>query len=245
MPHPFESVIGHTFRDPALLQAALTHPSAASGGSSYERMEFLGDSVLGMVVCQALYETFGDLAEGDLTQIKSEVVSRRTCAEVGQTLGLTGHMVLGKGVDDGKGVPGSVAAAGLEAVICALYLDGGLEPARAFILRHFNAAIERAASTGHRNNWKALLQQMTQKHLNLSPVYRLVCERGPDHARMFEVRAELGVRVFPPAAAPTKKQAEMAAALHALVELKVAKAADGKVSVRDLEEAGKEVAKAW
>ena len=247
MPHPFEPTLGHAFHNPALLQAALTHPSvtSAQASSSYERMEFLGDAVLGMVVCQALYEKFADLSEGDLTQIKSEVVSRKTCALVGQAMGLTDHMILGKGVNDGSGVPGSIAAAGMEAVICALYLDGGLEVARTFILRHFAAHIDKAAATTHRNNWKALLQQMTQKHLDLSPVYRLVAERGPAHAILFEVRVELGKRHFPSVKATTKKAAEQAAALAAMLELKVAKEADGKIIVRDLDAAGKEVKAGW
>lgn len=221
MPHPLESILGHTFRDSALLLAALTHPSlATSAASSYERMEFLGDSVLGLVVCEALYARFPDQSEGDLTQTKSEVVSRKTCAEVAQALGLPAHMILGKSVD-AKAVPASVAAAGVEAVIGALYLDGGLEVARAFILRNFEAAILRADATEHRNNWKAVLQTWAQKENLGAPAYRVVAQRGPEHAKTFEVEVSVAGRAFAPAQAPTKKQGEMAAALGALKELGV------------------------
>lgn len=219
MPHPLEAVLGHAFRDPALLPAALTHPSVATcAAASYERMEFLGDAVLGMVVCEALYARFPDQAEGDLTQTKSEVVSRKVCAEVAQMLGLPGHMTLGKSVDAGA-VPASIAAAGMEAVIGALYLDGGLEAARRFILAHFTAAIERAAGTTHRNNWKAVLQHRAQKENAGVPQYRIVAERGPEHAKTFEVCASLGGRAFASAMAKTKKDAEQAAAKVALEEL--------------------------
>lgn len=219
MPHPLETILGHAFKDPALLPAALTHPSVATcAAASYERMEFLGDAVLGLVVCQALYERFPDQAEGDLTQTKSEVVSRKVCAEVAQSLGLPKHMTLGKSVDAGA-VPASIAAAVMEAAIGALYLDGGLEAARRFILAHFSPAIERAAGTPHRNNWKAILQHRAQKEGAGVPHYRIVAERGPEHAKTFEVRAVLADRPFGSATAKTKKDAEQAAARAALAEL--------------------------
>ncbi len=220
--HPIEALLNHTFAKPALLTAALTHPSvASSAAASYERMEFLGDAVLGMVVCEALYARFPDQAEGDLTQTKSEVVSRKTCAEVANLLGLPAHMILGKSVD-ASAVPASVAAAGMEALIGALYLDGGLEAARAFILKQFDFAIVRADATEHRNNWKAVLQTFAQKENLGAPVYRIVAERGPEHAKTFEVTVALSGRVFAPGLAPTKKQAEMAAAKGALAVLGVA-----------------------
>ncbi|MDO8632044.1 MAG: ribonuclease III domain-containing protein, partial [Phycisphaerales bacterium] len=126
-----EQVLGHVFHRPELLIQSLTHSSIANTrGDSNERLEFLGDAVLGMVVCTELYERFGDWQEGDLTKVKSVVVSRRVCAEIADRIGLTDLLILGNGVGVRHSLPMSLRAAVYEAVIGAIYLDGGLEPAR-------------------------------------------------------------------------------------------------------------------
>jgi ribonuclease-3 len=131
-----QDLLGHQFDNQGLLVQALTHASVADSRlQSNERLEFLGDAVLGIVVCDYLYERYGDLLEGELTKIKSSVVSRRTCAEIAENLGLDELLRLGKGLADRHALPKSVLAAVYESLIGALYIDGGLAAAREFILK--------------------------------------------------------------------------------------------------------------
>ncbi|MFO0840403.1 MAG: ribonuclease III [Phycisphaerae bacterium] len=212
--------IGYRFRDLSLLKSALTHSSSADlRKNSNERMEFLGDAVLGLVVCHWLYEQFPDLMEGALTKIKSAVVSRRACANVARTLALDEVLVLGQGMDGAEQLPASLSAAVLEAVIGAIYLDGGLEPSREFILTHFDREIRAATASEHQFNYKSQLQQHAQRALNATPHYDLLDEKGPDHAKCFEIAVTIGRRQFPSAWGPSKKEAEQRAAQLALVEL--------------------------
>ncbi|XAL99470.1 ribonuclease III [Phycisphaeraceae bacterium D3-23] len=216
-------VLGYRFKDPSLLEEALTHASSAgSRRDSNERMEFFGDAILGSVVCEYLYHTFPDLMEGDLTKIKSAVVSRRVCAIISEAIDLSGMLNLGKGMAGRKGLPSSVAAAVLESVIAAIYLDGGLEPTRDFILAQLKPYIHEAAESAHQHNFKSVLQQIAQKHLPHNPNYVLLDEKGPDHAKAFEVCVQLDGRNFGSAWANSKKEAEQQAALKALLELDLA-----------------------
>lgn len=215
-----EALLGYRFKDRTLLARGLTHASSADCRlQSNERMEFLGDAVLGLVVVEYLHATFRDLLEGDLTKIKSSVVSRRTCAEAAKALGLESLLVLGKGMGQAQGLPASVAAAVWEAMIGAIYLDGGLEPARTFILQAMQDHIEQVIETGHHHNFKSLLQQHAQRNFNRSPVYAVLDEQGPDHAKCFEVAVTIDGRQFPGRWGPSKKRAEQEAALCALEEL--------------------------
>jgi ribonuclease-3 len=212
--------ICYQFRDLSLLRAALTHASSANHRrDSNERMEFLGDAVLGLVICQALYERLPNALEGDMTKIKSAVVSRRVCANVAEQLHLTAGLVLGQGMENGDHLPRSLAAGTLEAVIAAVYLDGGFEVAREFILRHMDAELQAATDSQHQFNFKSQLQQWAQRDLNATPIYELLDEKGPDHAKCFEVAVTIGARQFPSAWGPTKKEAEQKAARLALIEL--------------------------
>jgi ribonuclease-3 len=181
--------------------------------------EFLGDAVLGLIVCQALYERLPDALEGDMTKIKSAVVSRRACARVAQNLRLTEGLQLGQGMDNGDQLPRSLAAGTLEAVIAAIYLDGGLEPAREFILKNLDSELEQAAASRNQFNNKSQLQQWAQRVMNSTPTYELLDEKGPDHAKCFEVAVSIGGRQFPSAWGPTKKEAEQKAASLALIAL--------------------------
>ncbi|MEM6332976.1 MAG: ribonuclease III [Planctomycetota bacterium] len=230
-----ESAIGYRFADEALLREALTHASHADHRlASNERMEFLGDAILGYVVCAELFSRFPDLQEGDLTKIKSAVVSRRTCAKVSRSLGLVSMMRLGKGMAEHHDAPSSVAAAVLESLIAAIYLDGGIEPARAFVHDHMSAAIDEAADSAHQHNYKSLLQQHAQRSLPATPDYVLLDEKGPDHAKAFEVAAEVEGRRFSSAWANSKKEAEQKAAMQALIELGIAELDDaGHLQVRE------------
>lgn len=214
--------IGYRFQNPDLLRAAMTHSSSASTRvESNERLEFLGDAVLGLVVCEELFSRLPEAMEGDLTKIKSAVVSRRCCARVADRLRLPEAMMLGQGMSPGDDLPRSLASAVLESVIAAIYLDGGLAAARAFILRHMGEEIDEALQSDHQFNFKSKLQQYAQRSLNLTPTYELLDEKGPDHAKCFEVAVTLGDRQYPSAWGPSKKEAEQKAARLALEALGV------------------------
>lgn len=217
-----EQAIGYTFQDHALLEAALTHASYPDSRlKSNERLEFFGDSVLGMVVCEELFDRFPTYLEGELTKIKSVVVSRRTCAEVGRRRGLDALLLLGKGISDRKLLPDSLVAAVYEALIAAIYLDGGLAAARDFILEDMSEQIAAAAASENQQNFKSHLQQYAQRLLGCTPVYEILDEKGPDHSKCFEICVALDGKRFPSAWGPSKKEAEQQAALSALCELQV------------------------
>jgi ribonuclease-3 len=210
--------LGYEFLNPNFLVAALTHASCAgSRVTSNERLEFLGDSVLGLVVCEHLYATHPELLEGELTKIKSVVVSRSTCAKVAQTLELQRYLNLGKGMTQ-AGIPRSVLADCFESLIAAIYLDGGLERAKAFILRHLKDEIEQSTD-GEGGNWKSQFQQLMQRDHGATPIYETLRESGPDHAKMFLVSALVKSRRFASAWGRNKKEAEQRAACNALCEM--------------------------
>ena len=217
-----EQITGYEFSNRDLLHKAFTHSSAVDNRLfSNERLEFLGDSILGMVICQDLFERFPDYLEGDLTQIKSMLVSRRACAKIIKQLSLQKFLRVGKGMNGSRALTGSLAAGVMESLIAAIYIDGGFEAARSFILRMFDSLIEQANAEQVRGNFKSMLQQYAQQHLNLTPIYELLDEKGPDHDKCFEVEAVVGVRRFPSAWGTNKKDAEQKAAFNALVELEI------------------------
>ena len=229
-----EQLLDHRFTDLDLLKRALTHASLVDSRlESNERLEFLGDAVLGLVVCSYLYDQYDDLLEGEMTKIKSTVVSRRVCAEIALALGFDEMLRLGKGMSRHAALPGSVLAAVFESLIGALYLDGGLEQARSFILRTMKQRIEDAARSGHQHNFKSVLQQTAQQTFGQTPQYVVLDEKGPDHAKCFEVAVEIGARRFGSSWGASKKQAEQDAALQALKELGFAVSCDnGDVRIR-------------
>ncbi len=215
-----EKILGHEFECRDLLRRSLIHASLADCRlESNERLEFLGDAVLGMVVCEYLHDRFDDLLEGELTKIKSNVVSRRACAQLAEDLGLDDLIQLGKGLSNHRALPQSVIAAVYESLIGALYVDAGLEVTRMFILDGMRPLIEDAARSGHQFNFKSVLQQSAQQHFNETPQYLLLDEQGPDHAKCFEVCVAIGAQRFPSSWGPSKKEAEQQAALEALLEL--------------------------
>jgi ribonuclease-3 len=212
--------ISYHFSDLDLLRQALTHASVAPTRlESNERLEFLGDSVLALTVCHELYDGYDDLLEGGMTKIKSAVVSRQTCAEVAEELGLVEWISVGKGLAKPGGTPQSVAAAVLESIIGAIYLDGGLAPARRFVLAHLQARIDEAMADEHQRNYKAILQQHAQQYFGKPPDYQLLDEKGPDHSKCFEIAVTVNGRHFPSAWGTSKKDAEQRAAQRALEEL--------------------------
>jgi ribonuclease-3 len=217
-----EQVLGHTFRNPQLLKESLTHASIADTRlKSNERMEFLGDAVLDLIICEALYLKFPEFLEGELTKIKSAVVSRRTCAEVAKETGLADLLIIGKGISSRDAMPSSLAAAVYESIVAAIYLDGGFDVVKQYVLRTMSPKIEFIAANIHQQNYKAVLQQHAQKIIGATPIYELLDEKGPDHSKCFEVCVCIGGRRFNSAWGPNKKMAEQKAALLALEELGV------------------------
>ena len=232
-----ERAVGYTFADRGLLHRALVHSSAArTREDSNERLEFLGDAVFGAVVCEELFGRFPDASEGELTRIKSAVVSRRACAAMTRTLGLDRFVVLGKGVASRTGrIPGSILAAVYEAVVAAVYIDGGPGPAGEFIRRTTAPFINASVAAPASENYKSRLQQKTQAAGGLTPEYAVLDERGPDHSKSFRVAAVIGETTYPPAWGPSKKEAEQRAAGNALStltggELPFAEEAEGTAS---------------
>jgi ribonuclease-3 len=217
-----EKILGYSFKNAGLLKEALTHASIADNRLlSNERMEFLGDAVLDLIVCEALYRKFPEYLEGDLTKIKSAVVSRRTCAEVSNETGLTDLLITGKGIHSRAAMPNSLAAAVYESITAALYLDGGFDVVKEYVLRTMTPKIESIASNSHHQNYKAVLQQHAQKIMGGTPMYELLDEKGPDHSKCFEVCVVIDGKRFNSAWGPNKKMAEQKAALFALEELGV------------------------
>ena len=213
--------VGYEFRDPGLLVAALTHASGAQHRlASNERLEFLGDAILGFLVCETLFRAFPDSLEGDLTRIKSVVVSRETCSRISARLGLVDFLIVGKGLSANREVPESVLSDLFESIVAAIYLDGGIEAVRPLVDRHMLPEIEQVASGALGSNHKSLLQQLAQRDYGLTPTYEVIEEAGPDHSKSFHVAAQIGGRSYPPAWGRNKKEAEQRAASNALLEIR-------------------------
>ncbi|WP_235934697.1 ribonuclease III [Candidatus Laterigemmans baculatus] len=215
-----QTLVGYRFQNLQLLLEALTHASGASHRlASNERLEFLGDAILGMLVCDWLYREYPDYSEGDLTKIKSAVVSRRTCAGIAKDLQLDRCLIVGKGVTRNRSYPKSLISDVFEAVVAAIYLDGGLEAVRPLLHRWMAEEVRMAVSGQSGGNYKSALQQHAQRVMGSTPIYRLLSEAGPDHSKSFQVVAVIGERTFAPAWGRNKKDAEQHAAGNAMAEL--------------------------
>jgi ribonuclease-3 len=215
-----QKTIGYRFAQIDLLRAALTHTSGAQTRlASNERMEFLGDAVLGLVTCEQLYQRFPEYQEGDLTKIKSAVVSRRTCARISRMLNLGDYLFLGKGMHGQDAIPANLLADVFESLVGALYLDGGLDVAKEFILKYLIPEIEQVVEGEHAGNFKSVLQQIAQLEFNETPQYRVLDEKGPDHSKCFKVAALIGRYHYPAAWGRNKKEAEQKAAMNALAQI--------------------------
>ena len=207
----------HSFHEPDLLRLALTHASTGAEQDN-ERLEFLGDAVLDLVVAEDLFRVHADLPEGDLTELKAWVVSRRVLAETALKLELDQAARLGSGLRQ-SALPRSVLANLYEAVLGAVYLDAGLEAARAFALATLAEPLERVRERQGGPNPKQALQRIGQQRTGVPPSYELLDERGDPHAKAFLVAAVLGERRFPSAWGRTRKEAERWAAYEALLLL--------------------------
>jgi ribonuclease-3 len=218
-----QKTIGYTFRDLSLLETALTHTSYANevykdGLRSYERLEFLGDSVLGFTAADYLLSAFPQLHEGELTKLRAELVCEASLAETARKLNLGTYLRLGKGEESGGGRSRvSIIADVVEAVIAAIYLDGGLPAARRFIYDHVLVDVKERVRQNA--DYKTMLQEQVQQKKNQSLSYELLGETGPDHDKEFSVRVLLNGREVGRGTGTSKKRAEQSAARAALEAL--------------------------
>jgi ribonuclease III len=217
--------LGHQFRDEALLRLALTHPSIAHDAKSpiphNQRLEFLGDSVLALVLSQHLYERFPDADEGVLTKSRAKLANAGSLAAHGRALGLGAHLILSKGEENtgGRERPSALTDA-FEAVLGAIYLDGGLEIARKFVLQQFDADFNELVQPAGIENPKGELQELLQSKSPVAPVYQTISAEGPDHDRLF-ICAVLHADVeIARGSGKSKKIAESDAALAALKKIR-------------------------
>ncbi|MHC4471336.1 MAG: ribonuclease III [Planctomycetota bacterium] len=214
--------IGYLFRREGLLRKALTHSSVKDDKNpSNERLEFLGDAILGMVISEYLFSLLPGNDEGDLTKVKSVVVSSHTLARLGEELEIDKFLLIGKGIRLRKEIPRSLIANAVEAIIAAVYLDRGMEAARHFVLDHLHSYVQEVLQDDHREkNFKSILQQQAQKEFAATPVYHVRSASGPDHSKSFHIAASIGDREFPVGRGHSKKEAEQEAARSALRALK-------------------------
>ena len=211
------SDLPHVFRDPSLLGLALTHASAGPGEDN-ERLEFLGDAVLALVVAEELYHVAPPLDEGAMTELKAWVVSRRVLASVARGLGLAERARVGAGLR-ARTATSSMLANLYEATLGAVFLDGGLEAARAFARDTLRGPLERVQELKSAPNEKQVLQRHSQTATGIPPEYVLLAERGHAHTKAFLIAAEIAGRRFPSAWGRTRKEAERWAAHEALLVL--------------------------
>lgn len=215
-----ESKLGYTFRDRSYLALAFVHRSFINENRSVvqhnERLEFLGDSILGLLVSEYLYRRLASTPEGELSYLRSRLVEASSCSAYVQKLDLEKHILLGRGerMNDGRGRE-TILADLFEAVIGAIYLDGGIESARSFFFNNFSEEIEAILKTPLQN-WKALLQDYCQKKYQHPPTYMVVEEVGPDHSKKFTISVLINNQELGSGFGSSKKEAQQAAAADAL-----------------------------
>ncbi len=214
--------LGISFRNPALLELALIHSSYINEKpgevlTSNERLEFLGDAILGLVIAEKLYQDYPDYDEGELTQLRSALVRREMLAKIATTIELGNYLYLGKGEEAGGGrsKPANLASA-FEALIGAVYLDLHLGVVKSLILRLFLSEIPKQASLGTETDYKSKLQEILQAERQGTPSYHLIKSTGPDHAKQFTIEARIGDLTLGRGTGKSKKAAEMDAARAAL-----------------------------
>ena len=218
----FENTIGFQFKDKGLLKQAFTHRSyinenRSSGLSHNERLEFLGDAVLELVITDFLYERFKEMDEGQLTSLRSALVNADTCALVADKLGANDFLLLSKGESKDTGRARQfILANTLEAVIGAIYMDGGYGPAKEFILKHVTPLTEDIVKQGTWIDAKSLFQERAQEHEGVTPSYKTIRETGPDHDKRFVVGVYLGSELVGQGEGKSKQDAEQEAARSAL-----------------------------
>lgn len=215
-----EAILKYRFLDRELLERCLTHASVATTRlDSNERLEFLGDAILGAIVCEMLYHRYPEAPEGELTRMKSSLVSRNTCAAITEELGLDDCLLLGKGLTIHNEIPSSIMAGVIEALVAGVYFDGGMEACRRMVERLLESRMGTSTGFDRARNFKSQLQQLSQKTFGETPIYQVLDEKGPDHSKCFQVAAVIGPHTFSSAWGTSKKEAEQQAASNAISEI--------------------------
>lgn len=221
-----QQILGVRFKDPSLLEQALVHSSyvnenPGAAPASNERLEFLGDAILGMIFAEKLFKDLPSSSEGEMTRLRSALVRRNSLASMTRSIGLSHYLYLGKGEEasGGRDKPANLAGA-LEAVIAAIFLDQGQDATRDFILRLFDTELKELASQGAEVDYKSQLQHLYQSQQQETPVYHIIEASGPDHDRRFTAEVIVGDTVLGRGYGKSKKLAETEAARSALEKLK-------------------------
>lgn len=214
--------LGYTFQNENLMRNALTHSSYANenrdkGIRSNERLEFLGDAVLGFICAEYIYEHFRSMPEGELTKLRASIVCEKSLHEYSLRLHLGDYMLLGHGEEAGGGRQRpSVLADAVEAMLAAIYLDGGIDAAKGFILDYIKEKADKVSHTRHPLDYKTTLQEIVQKNREETLTYRLKGEQGPDHDKRFIIELLINSNVIAEGVGRSKKEAEQEAARLAL-----------------------------
>jgi ribonuclease-3 len=221
----FQTQINYQFKDIALLRLALTHPSVAHekdrAAQHNQRLEFLGDAVLSLVLTRELYDKFPEVSEGPLTKARAQMINRRTLAEQARRIQLQDYLIMSRGEEANLGRSrASALADAFEALIGAIFLDGGLEFVRTFLLNSFRQAFGELTSIPTLDNPKGELQEILQATSALAPQYEVICESGPEHDREFECVVRHNGEQLGRGKGKSKKSAESEAALAALKRIK-------------------------
>ncbi|MCK5051618.1 MAG: ribonuclease III [Candidatus Cloacimonetes bacterium] len=217
----FQKIIGYSFNNLSLLIAALTHTSREPlniKGSPFERMEFLGDSILGLIVSEELFLKFPEYTEGELSKLKSKIVSRKMLALVSSKLKLKDYIIFNTD-SAGKGGLNSVLSNTMESLICAIYLDGNIEKARKFIIQFIMENYPTHLKKGHLTDYKSKLQEYTQAEFHATPDYQILKAEGPEHEKVFTIQILIKNDIYGLGKGKSKKEAQQDAAKHACKKL--------------------------
>lgn len=218
-----EEQLEYTFKNKELLQTALTHTSYAyeKNVQSNEKLEFLGDSILEFISSVYLYSNYSNLKEGEMTKVRAQVVCEESLHKIAQLHDFSDFLRLGKSekMSGGK-IKTAILADSVEAVIAAMYLDGGLEPAERFIIKNLKEEIKTASKNVGQKDYKTVLQEILQKHGDVDIKYNIIKEIGPDHDKVFEAEVRYNKKVLAEGTGKSKKHAEMEAARHAIEIIK-------------------------
>ena len=219
----FEENIGYRFKDKNLLKKALTHTSYAyeKKVDSNEKLEFLGDSILEFISSKYLYKNYPKLKEGEMTKVRAEVVCEKSLYKIATKHTFSNYLYLGKSERQmGGNKRPAILADSVEALIAAIYLDGGIENAEKFIIKNLKEEIELSTKNVGIKDYKTVLQEKLQEHGEVQIVYQIINEKGPDHNKTFEANVSLNGKVLAQGEGKSKKEAQMQAAKRALENLK-------------------------
>lgn len=211
-----QELINYRFANRQLLVEALTHSSVAEDDQSYERLEFLGDAVAGFIIAEYLFKSSELHTEGDMTQMKAATVNRKSMGQAGSRLQLEKYITVDRSLSKNAKLPPSLTSDAYEALIGAIYLDGGIEPARSFVLQTLQPELRKAEAQTHTPNFKSLLQESLQKKGRDHPTYKTIRKTGPPHNRRFLVEVMIDGKPGGQGWGNSKKEAEQKAAKAAL-----------------------------